>query len=153
MKLEELKNSIIKKNAPDSLLVFVTSGNNFLAEQYLEGIAKSKELDINKINSLKDLESASALVFDYGSMLNVLRVEVFDEFAEYKDLKNVVVICNKLDKKIEKVVADYVITMPKLTDWQVVDYILTLCPGLDEDEAKMLYKITYGDIYRIDNEA
>ena len=153
MKLEELKNSIIKKNAPDSLLVFVTGGNNFLAEQYLEGIAKSKELDINKINSLKDLESASALVFDYSSMVNVLRVEVFDEFAEYKDLKNVVVICNKLDKKIEKVVADYVITMPKLTDWQVVDYILTLCPGLDEDEAKMLYKITYGDIYRIDNEA
>ena len=92
MKLEELKNSIIKKNAPDSLLVFVTGGNNFLAEQYLEGIAKSKELDINKINSLKDLESASALVFDYSSMVNVLRVEVFDEFAEYK---------SSLEKKVQ----------------------------------------------------
>ena len=153
MKLEELKNSIIKKTTPDDFLVFVTGGNNFLAEQYLKGIAESKEVEINKISSLKDLESASALVFDYSSMINVLRVEVFDEFAEYKDLKNVIVICSKIDKKIEKVVADFVITMPKLTEWQVVDYILTLCPGLDEDEAKMLYKITYGDIYRIDNEA
>ena len=57
-------------------------------------------------------------------MLSVLRVEVFDEFAEYKDIKNVIVICDKLDKKIEKVVADFVLTMPKLVDWQVVDYIL-----------------------------
>ena len=153
MKLEELKNSIIKKTTPDDFLVFVTGGNNFLAEQYLKGIAESKELEINKLVSLKDLESATSLVVDYSSMLNVLRVDVFDEFAEYKDLNNVIVICNKVDKKLGNAVDEFKIEMPKLLDWQVIDYILTLCPGLDEDEAKMLYKVTYGDIYKIDNEA
>ena len=71
------------------------------------------------------------------------------------------VIRKSLEDNVTKAIAafskhstiQYQFTMPKLTDWQVVDYILTLCPGLDEDEAKMLYKITYGDIYRIDNEA
>ncbi len=153
MKLEELKNSIIKKNTPDNFLVFVTYGNNFLADQYINGIAESKKLEINRIHSLQDLNSSAAFIFDYSSMLNVLRVETFDEFAEYKNLKNTIVVCDKVDKKIEKLVADFIILMPKLTDWQIIDYILTLCPGLSEDEAKMLYKITYGDIYRIDNEA
>ena len=153
MKIEELKNHILKNTLPDDFLIFVCNGNSFLADQYFNGIAKSKSLEINKLNSLKDLESASSLVIDYSSMLNILRVENFEEFAEYEELKNVIVICDKIDKKLGKLVDNYKVEMPKLTDWQVVDYILTLCPGLDEDEAKMLYKITYGDIYRIDNEA
>lgn len=153
MKLETLKANILKRAISDDLIIFVTGSDSFLANQYIDGIAKSKGIEICKIGALADLDSAASLVFDYSSMLSVLRVDEFAEFAEYKDIKNVVVVCNKIDKKLYDIAANYVIETPKLTDWQMVDYILALCPGLDESDAKMLCKAACGDIRRIDNEA
>jgi hypothetical protein len=85
--------------------------------------------------------------------LNVLKVETFEEaLLDYSGLTNTVVICEKIDKKIKAMVDDYVIAIPKLTDWQIKSYMKLICQDLDQDEIDWLYNACNGDIYKIINE-
>jgi DNA polymerase III delta subunit len=66
--------------------------------------------------------------------------------------ENTVVICNKVDKKLESVLADYIIQVPALKDWQVYDYVKQICRELDQLEIEWLYKVANGNIYKIESE-
>jgi hypothetical protein len=105
------------------------------------------------INSIFEQDSAMSLVFDYTETINVLKTETFSEIAEdYSAFENTIIICNKLDKKLESVLANYIIKIPTLKDWQVFDYIKQICPELDDLEAKWLYDVAGKNIYRIESE-
>lgn len=166
MKINELKDAIVNNELSNDLLILTYDDNTWLANQYVNAIcevraqnldlADEEELgyEIVEISSLLESSRDSiALISNVNSNLNILRVETFDETSpDYSQLKNVVVICKKIDKKIEKFVQDYVVKMPKLLDWQIKDYLKTECPGLDGDDVEWLYQATAGDIYRILNE-
>jgi DNA polymerase III delta subunit len=83
----------------------------------------------------------------------VLKTEIFSEAAEdYSIFENTIVVCNKLEKKLESALADYVIKIPALKDWQVIEFIKQVCPELDELEAKWLYNAAGKNIYKIESE-
>jgi hypothetical protein len=93
------------------------------------------------------------LVFDYTETINVLKTETFSEIAEdYSVFENTIIVCNKLEKKLESALADYIIKIPALKDWQVFDYIKQVCPELDDLEAKWLYNASGKNIYKIESE-
>ena len=63
--------------------------------------------------------------------LHVVYVEEFNEFCEnYEALENTIVVCNRIDKKLQKFVEDFVVEFPKLADWQIKDYMHVKCPEL-----------------------
>jgi len=154
MTLEDLKIKIESDEISDDFMIFKYDDNTFLIDQYLEELTSRKNCGIKNISSIFETrDSALSLVFDIDLDINVLRVEEFDEFSNnYSDLKNVIVVCNKINKKIEKDVKEYVINFSKLVDWQVVDYLSIICPGLTEEDYTWLYKACEGNIYKIVNE-
>ena len=153
MTLMDLKKSIEAKNIPDDFMIFLCSENSFIADQYVDAICEINNLVKTRINTLQDQASALSLVLGSTDELKVMKVDTFEEaLIDYSDLKNTVVICNKIDKKVKPLVEDYVIEIAKLADWQNKSYITLICPVLYDDELDWLYQATNGDIYKMINE-
>lgn len=154
MTLMQLKEFIINKTIPDSFMIFVCPENHFLAKQYIKEISSQKIGKINQINSIFDpLQNSLFLLTDQENALNILITEVFSERAEdYHQFTNTIVVCDKIDKTIEKTVNDFVIEMPKFQAWQIEDYAKTFSLNVEENDIKWLVAATNGDIYRVINE-
>lgn len=154
MTVQKLKELIKNQTVSDDFLILLCSQNHFLANQYVEAIANIKNARIIPIESIYEpKQSALSLVMDFENNLNVLVAETFDERAEnYGQFTNTIVICDKIDKKLEAAVADYLVKIPPLEDWCIKDCIKMLCPKLNQESVDWLYYTTLGDIYRITNE-
>ena len=153
MTLMDLKKSIEAQNIPDDFIVFLCSENSFIADQYVDAICEINNLVKTRINTLQDQASALSLVLDSTDELKVMKVDTFEEaLIDYSDLKNTIVICNKIDEKVKPLVEDYIIEIAKLADWQIKSYIKFICPVLNDDELDWLYQATEGNIYKMINE-
>lgn len=154
MTLKELKQNILEGKLSNDFLILKCSDNHFIADQYLSEICSINGCMINYVDSIyESMNSSLALIMSNDSDINVVRVEEFSEPAEdYSDFKNTIVICDKISKKIESLVSAYVVEIPKLLDWQIKDYMKTICPGLMDSYYDWLYFVTDGDVYRLTNE-
>lgn len=153
MTLIDLKKSIEAQNIPDDFIIFLCSENSFIADQYVDAICEINNLVKTRINTLQDQASALSLVLDSTDELKIMKVDTFEEaLIDYSGLKNTIVICNKIDKKVKPLVEDYVIEIAKLADWQTKSYIKLICPVLNDDELDWLYQATNGDVYKMINE-
>ena len=153
MTLMDLKKSIEAQNIPDDFMIFLCSENSFIADQYVDAICEINNLVKIRINTLQDQASALSLVLGSTDELKVMKVDTFEEaLIDYSDLKNTVVVCNKIDKKVKPLVEDYIIEIAKLADWQIKSYIKLICPVLNDDELDWLYQATEGNIYKMINE-
>ncbi len=153
MKLQDIKTAILEKTIGDDLIIFLCDNNFFIADQYVNEIANIKNYYIQYINNLSELDGTASLINEESEALYILKTETFDELrTDYSSLNNVIILCNKLDKKVEPLVKDNTVKVPKLEEWQVVAYIQALCPGLAEQECKLFYKAANYDIYKVENE-
>lgn len=153
MTLIDLKKSIEARNISDDFIIFLCSENSFIADQYVDAICEINNLVKTNINTLQDQTSALSLVLGSTDELKVMKVDTFEEaLIDYSSLKNTVVICNKIDKKIKPLVEDYIIEIAKLVDWQTKSYIKLICPVLNDDELDWLYQAAEGNIYKMINE-
>lgn len=150
MTIEQLKQDIINKQVSDDFMIFQWSDNSFLAMEYVSEIAKIRNQKINCLRDINSLLTTDNFLFeDLSDCLSVILCDDFkiSDSTQLDTLKNCIVVCKKqtnLDK--------YTIVFPVLLDWQIKDYIRVRCNGLTDNEVEWLYKITNGDIYRIDNE-
>lgn len=154
MNIQTLKQEILERTLNDDLIIFVCPENNFLAESYINEICEFKNLTKRYLTTLVETtESALSLVLDYSADMNIIKTDTFSELADdYSEFKNCVVFCKKIDKVILEKVKDFVVEIPKLTDWQVKDYIKVNCPALSEQDLNWLYEAAGKNIYKIDNE-
>ena len=154
MTLIELKNSITSGIVPSEFLILVNKDNKFLAKQYVEALGDLAPGGINKISSIYEpFQSSLALLTAPEGCINVLTVDTFDERAEdYSQFENTIVICEQIDKTIDKAVEDYTIKLPKFEEWQIFDYAKTLCPNLEEEELTWLVQAADKSIERVINE-
>lgn len=151
MELHELKEKILNNTLADDLLILCCEENYFIANQYIQAIAENKLLTIVPIENLN--EALIDSLFANDEILRVLRVDVFAEkLLDYSKLKNTIIICNKVDKKLLEQLTSYVVTIPKLQAWQIIDYAKVLCPGLPEASYSELTALFNNDIYRLVNE-
>lgn len=170
MTVKEFKELIKTNSIGDDLIVFVNEENDFLVNQYIDALCRIKNCNKVEIQSIYEpLVSSMSFVLDFEHNLSVLRVDTFEERAEdYSEFTNTVVVCKKVDKKLEEVLEPYIIKIPHLQDWQIFDYIHLLCPYISEQDILWLidavkssvtderfidsYKDKNGDIFRIINE-
>jgi hypothetical protein len=153
MELSKFKENVLNGTLPTQLVVLLCTENFFIADQYINTLCTKTGKEKKLINSIFEQDSAMSLVFDYTDTINVLKTETFSEVAEdYSVFENTIIICNKLEKKLESALAEYIIKIPALKDWQVFDYIKQICPELDDLEVKWLYNAAGKDIYKIESE-
>lgn len=153
MDLQTFKTSVLNGQPPTQLVVLLCAENFFIADQYINTLCAKTGKEKRLINSIFEQDSANSLVFDYTETINVLKTETFNEAAEdYSVFENTIIVCNKLEKKLESALADYIIKIPVLKDWQVFDYIKQVCPELDDLETKWLYNASGKNIYKIESE-
>lgn len=158
MKLSALKKMLTAEapSAPEELLVFVcdSPGARFLAEQYTDAICSVRKLGKSSISSLKDVHSALNAVFSFEDRLFVLRTDEFaEEASDLPELSNVVVICDKVGKKLSTDYSESEIEIKAPVAWQVAAYIQTVCPGISDADAAWLANAVEADPYKADNEA
>jgi DNA polymerase III delta subunit len=153
MDLQTFKTNVLNGQPPTQLVVLLCAENFFIADQYINTLCVKTGKEKRLINSIFEQDSANSLVFDYTETINVLKTEAFTEAAEdYSVFENTIIVCNKLEKKLESALADYIIKIPALKDWQVFDYIKQVCPELDDLEIKWLYNASGKNIYKIESE-
>ena len=155
MTLVELKQQITDKQCDGTFMIFVCPKLPIIAEQYIDAIAEVRQLDKLFVNSIFDTQtSAFSLVMDFDTNLKVCRTETFSEIAEdYMQFNDTIVLCEAVDKKLQKLVADYVVTFPtKLETWQAAAYMQSICPGLNTPACEWLYEACKGDLYKVINE-
>ena len=153
MTLRELKLSIQSKDVPDTFFVFVCPPNDyFLATSYIDAICESKQLEKVIAESIFNQESALSLVMGFENDFRVVFTDTFEEAcADYSKFTNTAVVCSKVDKKLEKAVAEYVIAVPAVVDWQVKDFIKQKAPKLTDQNIDELYLASGGNMYMLDN--
>lgn len=154
MTLAELKDKLKSEDIlSESFYIFLCKEDYFVANQYIDALCDKLGLEKLFVNSIFEQNSAISLVMPMANNLKILYTDEFTELTDdYSIFTNTVVVCTKLDKKVAARAKEFVVEFPKLTDWQIKDYIKTVCPGLLEVNIETLYNSTKGNIYRINNE-
>ena len=158
MTIESLK-ELIETNADlDSMYIFLNSENTFLSNQYIVEISKKKNLKIVYVEDLKALIPDKNDIFGVeeaidSTCLYVHHQETFDfKDSGLKELKNLIIVCDKIDDETKEIFDPYIIKMPKLEEWMIKDYVYTIADGVDTVKLDWLIKVANNDIYRIENE-
>lgn len=142
MTCRELKEAILKKAVDTGDCLFlVYEDSTFLARQYAKAIADGKGLTLTRVDSSEELPVEDAFGTDDGNLYVLFADEVRKLDGRHP---NSIVICRKTSGDSVK--------MPKIEDWQVLDYMKTKCPGLSEDELMWLQQACGKDINRIEGE-
>ena len=149
---EELKESILENILANDLLVLQWSDSDLIANQYVKAIAEQKDLEVAYIEDLADIDTYRSPLDDYCQYLFVLHTDVFNTLCQdYSIYENVVIICKSIDKKVTKLLDGYIVKLDKLEQWQLIDYIGTVCPGIANESANNLYTILQGNPDRINS--
>jgi len=158
MTIESLK-ELIETNADlDSMYIFLNSENTFLSNQYIVEISKKKNLKIVYVEDLKALIPDKNDIFGVeetidSTCLYVHHQETFDfKDSSLKELKNLIIVCDKIDDETKEIFDPYIIKMPRLEEWMIKDYVYTIADGVDTVKLDWLIKVANNDIYRIENE-
>lgn len=148
--LISLKAKILSGSVESTCAIFVCPEDNFLAKTYVNGIANSRgmvKLAIDKLS--ESLESKNTFTGSADTLFVLYTDKVEGDVLDYEAARNTVIVCKSVSKEIAESEDVNVYVMPKLLEWQVVDYIMDVCKGLDGQSASKLYALTGGDIYNI----
>lgn len=155
MKLHELKKQIALGILPTDFTIFVNAKDSlFLTNQYMKAITALASGGINRVKSIYEPKQSSLLTLTaVENMLNIVYTDTFAERAEdYSQFENTIVVCDQIEKSIEPAVADFVVQMPKLQEWQILDYVKTFCDGIADEDLLWLIRAADLNIDRVLNE-
>ena len=142
MECKELKHLIETKQAISFPLVLKYSDDKFLALQYAKAIIGT--------NDFKYIDSVTEIMEDNGFFDTVtFYLYITDKLGEQvSQYDNLIVICKDFEEGFD---CDY-IEMPKLIDWQVIDFVKMRLPGVKESDIEWLCKQAKYDINRLNME-
>jgi len=156
MTLEQLKDKIINKEYNGEILILKCDSDRFIAQQYYHQIAKDKNLKIELVDDLNQLQSEISDVWGTNSHSNSLLIYIVDEFEtdleNIDTIKNLIIVCNKIEASTKNRYGSYVTTINKLESEQIRDYVYSIMDGMDHKKLDWIIDICQGDIYRIQNE-
>lgn len=157
MTIETLKTNLDNKTL-DDFYIFFNLETSFLSNQYVDAIAQARGLKLIYIDDLRSLIPDKNDIFGSAetvdaSCLYVYKIDKFeDKDLQIKDIKNLIIICNKIDDETKELFLPYIIEMPKLESWQIKDYVYSLADGVSTNKLDWLINISNNDIYRLHNE-
>lgn len=154
MELKELKEQIESSNFFDDSLIFICPDNTFLAMQYIKRISFDRGALLTFIDSLDYLEDS--LFNEHGTNVGI-NVLIKDEVDYIPDAalfeKNLFIVCKSI-KSTELLTkfSSMIITMPKLEEWMIKDYVYSIAEGVDKSQLDWLIEASKYDIYRLEEE-
>lgn len=154
MKLHELKKQIALGIMPTDFIIFVNAKDSmFLTDQYMKAIIALAS-GVNKVSSIYEPQQSSLLTLTaQENVLNILYTDTFAERAEdYSQFENTIVVCDQIEKSIEPSLTDFIVQMPKLQEWQILDYVKTFCKGIADEDLLWLIRASDFNIDRVLNE-
>lgn len=156
MTIQELKRSIESQSISDDLIIFKNlDTSNLIVNQYIQEIARIRNLEIEYIESLDPLLHYSTSLFYDNDNENDLNLRVL-RVRQYKSsphmithLKNVILVLNSFEDEMnEKQCAPFTTLIPKLEDWQIKDWVYSLSEGVPTNALDWLISICGSNIDR-----
>lgn len=157
MTIQELKRSIESQSISDDLIIFKNlDTSNLIVNQYIQEIARIRNLEIEYIESLDPLLHYSTSLFYDNDNENDLNLRVL-RVGQYKSsphmithLKNVILVLNSFEDEVnEKQCAPFTTLIPKLEDWQIKDWVYSLSEGVPTNALDWLISICGSNIDRV----
>lgn len=141
MNIRDLKSQVLNNEVSHRLLILECPENFFVADQYIAKIANDRNQTIVYTDGLEISE------FDIGH-LYVYTCDELD-FNIDTSLHDYIIRCKSCTLKN---LNDYIVTIPKLENWQVQNYVKCNLRGLPDEAVMWLCKVSHNDIYRLSNE-
>lgn len=159
MTIQELKSHIENNSVTDAPLIFKDDEDMFLSNQYIKAISKCRNLRVNYIQDLSEVTNDGFDFFGFETdeqpdCLNVLKTQVYSwGGAQIARATNLIVVVTKFaDKDVEKALSDHIVVMPKLEDWQIRDYVYSVCEGVNHKDLDWLMSLCGKNICRLQQE-
>ena len=151
MKLEDLKSSIEANKYDYNFLIFIDKDSEFLSEQYIYAIKDILHKDLNYIEDINQVLKSSSLFGGYESdYLDIVKVDTFDTIDKRLFNKNnLIIVCKKISDEAKAFYNVYIVNFSKLENWQIKDYLYSMCDGLDDKQLEYILNITNNNIYRL----
>ena len=151
MTIKELKEDILGNNL-SQVVILNSSKNDYLPLQYARYLANANNLELKLIDTLNDYP-ANIGDFAINDSFYLCEVEKLSDIdADILENTNLIISAKKIDKSITDTYKDIIIDLPEFEEWQVVNYIQGICPGLLDTQAKKLAKSCAYDLFKIDSE-
>lgn len=147
MTIQELKAQIEAGNVSHDLIIFKDTENNFISNQYIRAIQKLRNQEIQYIDSPMELIQDSWSIFGADeSVENTLRVIKSDSFTwsstRIAELKDVIIVVSKFsDKTVEKHFEPWTVSVPKIEDWMLKDYVYSTTEGVAQKDLDWLMNL------------
>lgn len=157
MTLQDLKSQIISHEITDELIIFKDS-EGFISYQYINAIAKERKLELKYLDSPKELVADTWSIFssdigDAETALNVIHSDIYMwDDIDISLLKNTIIVVSKFQTKtVEKQLANYIVSVPKIEDWMWRDYVHSIAEGVSTKDLDWLIRICPSR-FRLENE-
>ena len=159
MTIQELKTQIEAGKVTDELIILKDTEDNFISNQYIKAISRVKKQKINYVDSIDELLADSSSLFSMfqekdDTCLNVLKSEVFIWVdPRIARLTNLIIVVSKFsDKAIEKQFEKYVVTVPKIEEWMLKDYVYSITEGVAHKDLDWLMQLCGTNYARLQQE-
>lgn len=145
--IKTLKNNILKNNIISTPLILIYQDIPFICNQYINQIAKNRKLEKLRISKLNEITKDDALFDVENSFLYIYETDKLEENIP-EDLENLIIVTKTVlnNEHIDTV------TIPKLLNWQIEDYVKARVPGISSAQAKWLCDVSKYNIYRLEKE-
>lgn len=155
--IKSFKNKIETNTLDIHFVIFKCDKVNcFLPHQYATEFCKVNGVNIVHAESPEDFPSRTLFGDLTPSDLTLYTVDKLDEelpIEQEEVATNYVwVVCNKIGSKVKQYYNDHIIEVPKIEQWQVLDFITSTCPELTEPEQHELLNHYENDLFRLSNE-
>lgn len=153
---KEFKIRVESDNLFPGIYILQYSDTDFLANQYIDYISKSKNVDVRYIDDIEEEINDVDNMF-YSRDDKIVRVFRTSEFKLFNDrlltLDGInIIVCNKIDADTKALFSDQICELEKLTKWQIADFLYSNADGVDKDKLDFLLELTKYDPYRLSNE-
>ena len=139
MDIKLLKSKVESGTIDETFMIWVLEDeySSIISDQYIYLICSKRHLNKKIIESLNEIPDESFIVDDN---LYILKT---DKWESDETHDNCIIICNKCKEGIK---------IPKLQEWQVIDYVLSKVKGLDKQDVEWLISLYNGNYFRFIND-
>jgi DNA polymerase III delta subunit len=141
MDIKQLKKNIESKDLDTLSMIWQieNESSKIIVDLYIKEICKFTHLSKKIISSFSDIPDTSFIVDDN---LYVIYLDKFNDTLKYD---NCIVVCNSTTNKD-------VIKIPKLLDWQIIDYVMPKVNGIEKVDLEWLLSNYSGNYFRFIND-
>lgn len=158
MTIQQLKADIENGTVSHDLIIFKDTENNFISNQYINAIRRLRCVDIQYLDSpLGLIQDVWSIFGERDLVTDELRVIKCDSFiwsdSRIGELKDLIIVVSRFqEKSLEKQFEPWTVSVPKIEDWMLKDYVYSTTEGVDQKDLDWLINLCGKNIARLQME-